>query len=274
MRTFPRHDSPTPSRTCGFERMRITSLPRLPELCDRLAGALRLVPRKHLTAAMTAATVVAVVDGRERMERDRRRRVLYGPRQAYLLVLRDAFSAGNITRAEHLRLIRNREIWAWAKQDPTARARLLTESEAEAEEEWTDCPPEILEAGPSVFAQPRKPDGADAAIEEVLRSLTPREEKIIRLRFLDGDTLAEAGEKLGGVTRERALQIQAKALRRLRHPSRALRLRPFMRLSWDPFESDAFRALCEGKGAASASASRQSPAIPAGQIASQERKAA
>jgi RNA polymerase primary sigma factor len=66
---------------------------------------------------------------------------------------------------------------------------------------------------------------------EVLRTLTPREEKIIKLRFglEDGSerTLEEVGQEFQ-VTRERIRQIEAKALRKLRHPSRSRRLKSFM----------------------------------------------
>jgi RNA polymerase primary sigma factor len=66
---------------------------------------------------------------------------------------------------------------------------------------------------------------------EVLKSLSPREEKIIRMRFglEDGSehTLEEVGQNFA-VTRERIRQIEAKALRKLRHPSRSYRLRTFL----------------------------------------------
>ncbi len=66
---------------------------------------------------------------------------------------------------------------------------------------------------------------------EVLKSLSPREEKIIRLRFglEDGSehTLEEVGQNFA-VTRERIRQIEAKALRKLRHPSRSFRLKTFL----------------------------------------------
>ena len=68
-------------------------------------------------------------------------------------------------------------------------------------------------------------------ISEVLLTLTEREEKVIRLRFglEDGKprTLEEVGQMFG-VTRERIRQIEAKALRKLRHPSRSRRLRDYM----------------------------------------------
>ena len=68
-------------------------------------------------------------------------------------------------------------------------------------------------------------------INEVLESLQPREQEVLRLRFglKDGTchTLEEVGKKFN-VTRERIRQIEAKALRKLRHPSRAKKLKDFM----------------------------------------------
>ena len=65
----------------------------------------------------------------------------------------------------------------------------------------------------------------------MLKSLTPREEKIIRMRFglEDGSehTLEEVGQTFA-VTRERIRQIEAKALRKLRQPSRSKRFRVFL----------------------------------------------
>ena len=83
------------------------------------------------------------------------------------------------------------------------------------------------------------PAPADAAshtllkeqLAEVLGSLTPREEKVLRLRFglEDGRprTLEEVGKEFD-VTRERIRQIEAKALRKLRHPSRSKKLKDFL----------------------------------------------
>ena len=83
------------------------------------------------------------------------------------------------------------------------------------------------------------PAPADAAshillkeqLSEVLQTLTPREEKVLRLRFglEDGRsrTLEEVGKEFN-VTRERIRQIEAKALRKLRHPSRSKRLKDFL----------------------------------------------
>ena len=66
---------------------------------------------------------------------------------------------------------------------------------------------------------------------QVLRTLTPREEKVIKMRFglEDGSehTLEEVGQSFA-VTRERIRQIEAKALRKLRHPSRSKRLKSFV----------------------------------------------
>ncbi|HKJ84415.1 MAG TPA: RNA polymerase sigma factor RpoD [Mariprofundaceae bacterium] len=72
---------------------------------------------------------------------------------------------------------------------------------------------------------------------EVLESLTPREEKVLRMRFGIGmntdHTLEEVGKQFG-VTRERIRQIEAKALRKLRHPSRAQKLKTFAETSEMP----------------------------------------
>ena len=78
----------------------------------------------------------------------------------------------------------------------------------------------------------------DAAIQSnlretttrVLASLTPREERVLRMRFGIGmntdHTLEEVGQQFS-VTRERIRQIEAKALRKLKHPSRSRKLRSF-----------------------------------------------
>ena len=83
------------------------------------------------------------------------------------------------------------------------------------------------------------PEPAEAAsfmllkeqLVEVLSTLTPREEKVLRLRFgiEDGHTrtLEEVGKEFN-VTRERIRQIEAKALRKLRHPSRSKKLKDFL----------------------------------------------
>ncbi len=66
---------------------------------------------------------------------------------------------------------------------------------------------------------------------EVLDTLTPREEKVLRLRFGLDDGRARTLEEVGkefNVTRERIRQIEAKALRKLRHPSRSKKLRDFL----------------------------------------------
>ena len=68
-------------------------------------------------------------------------------------------------------------------------------------------------------------------LEEVLTTLTPREEQVLRMRFglTDGKahTLEEVGKEFD-VTRERIRQIESKALRKLRHPSRSKKLRDFL----------------------------------------------
>jgi RNA polymerase primary sigma factor len=68
-------------------------------------------------------------------------------------------------------------------------------------------------------------------IDEVLSELTPREQRVLVLRFglEDGRsrTLEEVGQEFN-VTRERIRQIEAKALRKLRHPSRSRRLKDYL----------------------------------------------
>ncbi len=83
-------------------------------------------------------------------------------------------------------------------------------------------PPPTAEASQSLLGE---------QLEQALASLTPREAEVIRLRFgLDGGrsyTLEEVGQKIG-LTRERVRQIQAEAMRRLRHPSRSRLLKGYL----------------------------------------------
>jgi RNA polymerase primary sigma factor len=71
----------------------------------------------------------------------------------------------------------------------------------------------------------------EEATRKVLATLTPREERVLRMRFGIGEhsdhTLEEVGQDFE-VTRERIRQIEAKALRKLRHPTRSKRLRAFL----------------------------------------------
>ena len=68
-------------------------------------------------------------------------------------------------------------------------------------------------------------------MEGMLDTLSPRERRVLQLRFglADGQqrTLEEVGKRFG-VTRERVRQIEAKAIRKLRHPSRSRKLRDFL----------------------------------------------
>lgn len=67
-------------------------------------------------------------------------------------------------------------------------------------------------------------------LQDVLKTLTPREEKVLKMRFGIGEdtdyTLEEVGERFN-VTRERIRQIEAKALKKLRHPIRSVKLKSF-----------------------------------------------
>ena len=75
--------------------------------------------------------------------------------------------------------------------------------------------------------------GLMETVRDVLAGLTPREAKVLRMRFgidMNTDhTLEEVGKQFD-VTRERIRQIEAKALRKLRHPSRSEQLRSFLDL--------------------------------------------
>jgi RNA polymerase primary sigma factor len=68
-------------------------------------------------------------------------------------------------------------------------------------------------------------------VEDLLATLSPKERRVLQLRYglVDGRllTLEEVGKRLG-VTRERIRQIEAKALRKLRHPSRSKKLKDFL----------------------------------------------
>jgi len=74
-------------------------------------------------------------------------------------------------------------------------------------------------------------EGLKRATQDILETLTPREAKVLRMRFgidMNTDhTLEEVGKQFD-VTRERIRQIEAKALRKLRHPSRSEHLRSFL----------------------------------------------
>ena len=95
--------------------------------------------------------------------------------------------------------------------------------------------PFFLIAGPCVIESDSLVLDVAARLKEmtdqVLNMLTPREERVIKMRFglEDGTehTLEEVGQRFG-VTRERIRQIEAKALRKLKHPSRSRKLRSFL----------------------------------------------
>ena len=83
-------------------------------------------------------------------------------------------------------------------------------------------------------------------LTDVLDTLTPREEKVLRLRFGLDDGRARTLEEVGrefNVTRERIRQIEAKALRKLRHPSRSKKLKDFLEGCLQQ-ERDKDRGLC------------------------------
>jgi RNA polymerase sigma factor (sigma-70 family) len=90
---------------------------------------------------------------------------------------------------------------------------------------------QILEEEPRAVEQRQQRSVIRETTTHVLASLTPREERIVRMRFGIGintdHTLEEVGQQFS-VTRERIRQIEAKALRKLKHPSRSRKLRSFL----------------------------------------------
>ena len=85
-------------------------------------------------------------------------------------------------------------------------------------------------------------DDLKEKVREVLKSLTPREEKVLKMRFgidvASEHTLEEVGKDFS-VTRERIRQIEVKALRKLRHPSRSKKLQTFFDKEFEILPSDA-----------------------------------
>ncbi len=85
-------------------------------------------------------------------------------------------------------------------------------------------------------------------VREILKSLTPREEKVLKMRFgidvASEHTLEEVGKDFS-VTRERIRQIEVKALRKLRHPSRAKKLQTFFEKEFDGSNSSSSNDLIE-----------------------------
>jgi RNA polymerase primary sigma factor len=73
-------------------------------------------------------------------------------------------------------------------------------------------------------------------MDTILNTLTEREKRVLRLRFGIGDGYPRTLEEVGSifnVTRERVRQIEAKALRKLRHPTRSRRLKNFLEMAFD-----------------------------------------
>jgi RNA polymerase primary sigma factor len=107
-----------------------------------------------------------------------------------------------------------------AVQDPIALQTILKDEETTLENLISDD-------GPSPYSDTEK-SGITDHILNILRTLTPKEEEVIRMRFgigVDRDhTLEEVGKHLS-LTRERVRQIEAKAIRKLKHPLRIRALR-------------------------------------------------
>mgnify|MGYP000803908140 CR=1 FL=1 len=115
---------------------------------------------------------------------------------------------------------------AKAKTSITTENRSGSAADAAAKEQRTEMPLSDLHP---FEGHPFKV--LDDELMDVLSTLTPREEKVLKLRFGIEDgrtrTLEEVGKEFN-VTRERIRQIEAKALRKLRHPSRSKKLKDFL----------------------------------------------
>ena len=129
-----------------------------------------------------------------------------------------------IARAMEITVERVRDILKIA-QEPVSLETPIGEEEDSQLGDFIEDPEAIAPGEGAAFTLLRE------QLEEVLGTLTNREERVLRLRFgLDDGrtrTLEEVGQDFG-VTRERIRQIEAKALRKLRHPSRSRRLRDFL----------------------------------------------
>jgi RNA polymerase primary sigma factor len=108
-----------------------------------------------------------------------------------------------------------------AIQDPIALQTPIGDEDTELEDFIGD------KNSPSPYSDAERIEGSEQ-LQRVLRTLSPKEEKVIKMRFgigADRDhTLEEVGRFLS-ITRERVRQIEAKALRKLKHPSRLKALR-------------------------------------------------
>jgi RNA polymerase primary sigma factor len=111
-----------------------------------------------------------------------------------------------------------------AIQDPIALQTPIGDEDTELEDFIGD------KTSPSPYSDAERLEGSEQ-LQRVLRTLSPKEEKVIKMRFgigADRDhTLEEVGRFLS-ITRERVRQIEAKALRKLKHPSRLKALRTLM----------------------------------------------
>ena len=148
-----------------------------------------------------------------------------------------------------LDIVRNNEVdmWTFAATEKSAALRIIRKTdpsrysaickilaEEEMEEGYETVPLEycydLADDGPSpedaVFETELK-----AVTSRILSRLTPREERVLRRRFginVPDATLAEVSDELGLARCERVRQIEAKALRKLKHPSRSRKMRPFL----------------------------------------------
>lgn len=98
-------------------------------------------------------------------------------------------------------------------------------------EETMEVPMECLlgcrEAMMLPAPEQRSDNGLEAAIDECLETLTEREKRVLEARFYESKTLEDVAKEFGLVSRDRIRQIEAKALRKLHHPTRIRNLERF-----------------------------------------------
>jgi len=135
-------------------------------------------------------------------------------------------TAEEIAKRAGIEVARARDIVKMLNQEPTSLETPVGKEEDSRLKEFIPAEDDLSSPETSASFELLKEQ-----LQEVLATLNPREQKVLEMRFglKDGRsrTLEEVGKQFG-VTRERIRQIEAKALRKLRHPSRAKKLRDYL----------------------------------------------